>query len=81
MFAKYPIASPREGKASSHAHGKMCSGQQKFALNEVSPGGMLYSLPEESDKGQRSELVLLVSVDLMWTDVCSGNKTVKYSLF
>lgn len=42
---------------------------------------MLYSILEESAKGQRNKVVLIVTVDLEWTDACFGNETMSYCLF
>lgn len=71
-ICKITYFQPDQGKSLSLT----CFGQQEFALDKVSLSGLLYSLPEESEKGQRKKLV-----DLMWTDACSGNRTVKYNLF
>lgn len=62
---KMPYCQLHRGKSLSHAHGWTCSGEQKFSLDRVCHSGMLYSLAEESEKGQRIKLVLIVTVDLM----------------
>lgn len=74
------MSAPEKKKPTSYANGRVSSDQQKPVV-EVFPYGVPYSLLEESAKGQRNKVVLIVNVDLEWTDAYFGNGTVSYCLF